>query len=104
TPAIDLSFSPIVNVDDAIIDDSWSGGKARMDGGPAPGLWACQNLFAALPCPLAAATTRPAGEQHAHAALSAPHRPAVVPSEQRFEERAQLLDARLLDTRPKVED
>src|SRR5204863_3169712 len=40
-------------------------------------------------------------EQCIDAALTALHRPAVIPSEQRLQDRAQLLDARLLDPRPK---
>src|SRR5438067_1998286 len=43
------------------------------------------------------------GEERVDAALTALHRPAVVPAEERLEQRAELLHARLLDARAKVE-
>src|SRR3954470_13212366 len=43
-------------------------------------------------------------EERVHAPLPARHRPAVVPAEDRLQDRAELLDAGLLDARPELED
>src|SRR5438477_441941 len=43
-------------------------------------------------------------EERVHAPLAACHCPAVVPAEERLQNRTELLDAGLLDARPELED